>query len=86
MKLTIPTEKLEDFDIGVCAFADKFGTDPIIDIIGRGSGYSSLNVSGMTPVAIGKVAVVTDTPVVEMRRQSVEDAFLELVTASRRDV
>ena len=42
--------------------------------------------SGMTPVAIGKVAVVTDTPVVEMRRQSVEDAFLELVTASRRDV
>lgn len=86
VKLTIPTEKLADFDMGVCAFADKFGVDPIIDVISEGSGYSNLNMSGMSAVAIGKVAVVTDTPVVEMRRQSVEDAFLELVTASRRDV
>lgn len=85
VKLTIPTEKLNELDRGVIAFARKFKIDPYIDIISEASGYSNLSVTGMSPVSIGQVCVATRTPIVDMRRQSVEEAFLNLVAERRKE-
>lgn len=85
VKLTIPTEKLNDLDRGVIAFARKFQVDPYIDVISEGGGYSNLSVTGMSPVSIGQVCVATRTPIVDMRRQSVEEAFLNLVAERRKE-